>query len=216
MKKIITVLLFIFMLSTTSKVYSQINVNSWMLYGLSSMWFMAGSEKINDDGTKIDGAKLLNLKFQTAAAYFIISNLALGWTLNWEYERQKYAASSGGYDEINRSNGFSTGPMVRYYPFQFGSLMLYAEGMIAFGVLCQLYKALEQTKYRDALIRAHLLLGVTYFVSRTIALDLGIGYQWLRYNSRDINYINSYHRFMACVGIVFFLGNNAGLLSFGK
>jgi hypothetical protein len=176
------------------------------------LWYNAGKQKYTSNGNTSDGAKIMNLYLRSGAGYFVLANLAAGLALNLDYYREKGDTQDGGgsYEYTNKNTSFYVGPFLRYYFWQWNALMFYGEALFAFGVYNSIYKALSESQTKESLLRAHLLLGVSFFVVQRLAFDLAMGYQWTRYKEKELDYITKYNRFMACLGIVFFLGQNGG------
>jgi len=185
-----------------------------MLLGYSALWYNSGKEKINQDGNKLDGQNALNLYFRSGGGIFLLPSLVAGLALNWQYELYKYTSGIDGMTEKNSTNTLSFGPFLRYYFWQWNALLFYTEALFAMGVYNQVFKSTGTTKVLEGLLTAHLLVGLSFFITRQLALDVGMGYLWTRYKNNDSNTISSYNQFMACVGLVFFIGQNSGLLNF--
>jgi len=214
MKKVFTVLMIVVLCLSLTKSNAQFNKKTWMLLGYSALWFNAGKEKVNQDGTKSEGSNVMSIYMKTGGAYFLLPALAAGLAINWQYDMSKY--STDGSTEKNHTSEFYMGPFLRYYFFQYNFILLYAEALIAFGGYSQVYNSSGISKNVESLLKAHLLVGMSVFLTQAIALDFAMGYQWSKYKNKDSNFSTSYNQFMACVGLVFFLGQNGGLVNFQR
>lgn len=210
MKKF-TIALLIFCLAGVSslRTFAQLEKNTWMLLGYSALWYQAGKQSLKNGDESSDGAKLMNLYLRTGAGYFVMANMAAGLALNWEYNREKSSAETG-EDIKNITNFMYFGPFLRYYFFQRNALWLYGEALFAIGVYKSIYKHVQESTSTQNLIKAHLLVGMSYFLVQRLAIDLALGYSYARYKYKDSESIQNYNQFMACVGLVFFLGQNGG------
>ena len=213
MKKITILTLVLLLFASATRVHAQFDKHTWMLLGYSSLWYEAGKEKFKQDDQSIDGAKFMNLYLRTGAGLFVMQRLAAGIYLNWEYEREKNEDDFEG-TTTQTTNYFYAGPFLRYYFLTLQRFAFYGEAMVAFGVYKSVFEGIQTSESKDNLLRAHFLVGSNYFLTRAIALDLAFGYALNRYKDPDSDYINSYNHFMACLGIVFFLGQNAGLSNY--
>lgn len=216
MKKLVTIFLVLLLTASFTKLHAQFNQNSWMLLGYSALWYQAGKEKYKQDDNTSSGPNVMNLYMRTGAGIFLLSNMAVGLAMNWQYDLRKY--SEGGSEQLSKSssNLFYAGPFLRYYFWQWQAMLLYGEAMIAFGLYNDVSKYFDgfTSKVTRGLIAAHLLVGMSYFITRSLALDVALGYRWNRY--KHDTYISNLHQFMACVGLVFYLGQNGGLTNYQK
>lgn len=214
MKKSLLIAFVVSIVFSSMDVKAQFNKKTWMLLGYSALWLNAGGEKINQDGNKFNNGSYKSFYMKTAGAYFLLPSLAAGLAVNWQYDRYKLKSDIESSSLHNRSTTFYAGPFLRYYFYQLNAMMFYGEAMLAYGKYKSVSKLPSAYKSFEALLTAHALVGMSFFITQMFAIDVAMGYNWSRYALRDSNYISAHHQFMACIGLAFFIGQNAGLLNF--
>ncbi len=171
-------------------------------------------------------------------AYFVIDNLAIGSTVGFTFTHSidKRINSTGIKDlETKNSYGlFELSPFIRYYfPCKKDKLKFY--GQAGGGMFFDMYYILDQTYFNSAgeitsTFRAktpkkkiggsaEVLVGVNYFISKQIAVNTSLGYQYYRStqtnsftttnssgnttNAPDDRYVAQSHRFSWLVGFTY-------------
>ncbi|MEJ0032133.1 MAG: hypothetical protein WDO15_17930 [Bacteroidota bacterium] len=169
MKTIIASLLFVGF--AIAEVDAQTGAGSFMIGGSAGI-----SRNSHHGSPDVATVSPVNLSVSPTVGYFPINNLMTGITAGYTYNRMDQNG------EKARTNGYSVGPILRYYvPFK-TRFAAFAETAATYGKSISTSKGVsqgidfnEKSRYVNYIYRAG--AGVTWFVSPNIGIEGIVGYR---------------------------------------
>ncbi len=220
--------------------FAQTQKGNWLVEGNMGNFNFSKSNNHSNIDTLTTRTEMQSVYFSLypRGAYFVMDNLAIGSTVGFSitHSKDKRINSSGVKDlETKNSFGiFELSPFVRYYfPCKKEKLKFY--GQVGGGVFFDMYYILQQTYFNGAGEitgtfksntpkkkiggLAEVMLGVNYFISKQIAVNASLGYQYFRStqtnsftttnssgnttNSPGDRYMSQSHRFSWLIGFTY-------------
>jgi outer membrane protein len=198
MKKVVLLAL---ALVVTHVITAQTEKGNLLLSGATGLQFLSTNTDIEYDGQSQGDFDQSSFSFTPGIGYFVMDNLAVGLTANFESLTQK---------DLGDKYTLSTTailPSVTYYLPLDSKLRPYAQ--VAFGVVSAKEKetfngATSESKFNGTGLA--LGAGVSYFINTTVALDFGVAYGGNNLkNSDDSDLVQNSRTFGANIGFSIFL-----------
>lgn len=184
-------------------VNAQTQKGNWVVGGSTQIDFSSGKTTVKYGSIEVDGPTINTLAFTPSVGYFISDNLALGGEVNFTSITYKNEYDGRTYKET--SSIFSIMPSVTYYFSNNKTVMPYLGGAVGF--------ATKKDKDDDVTISGDgfawkLKGGIAYFLTESIALDLGLRYAQHSFNYKDTYYTEDIKEVLSAFGV------NAGISVF--
>ncbi|MCU4164403.1 outer membrane beta-barrel protein [Carboxylicivirga caseinilyticus] len=170
MKKVFFIVAF---LAINLSSFAQTEKGKIIMSGTSDLGLSSTTTKFEYDGESYsDDIKSTQFNITPSLGYFVIDNLALGLSIDFESTKQKVSSDS------YTSNSLLFGPFARYYVGS-GNIKPYIQGDFLFGN--------QKSKYdysgvnmsgesKNNVSAWDLGVGLGFFLNDFISLDLGLGY----------------------------------------
>lgn len=207
MKNYIPTILFLFLCSPA---FAQTQKGNFILSGKTDLNFLFSNITTGTDSVQTGKTTSNQFGFSTGAGYFIANNLATGISGTYSYSYSKIGASN--YQVSNTQNitqSLTVLPQLQYYFAVEGKLKPFAA--IGAGYM---WLQERDSRVTDNYNKVYNLsgpaftggVGVSYFISNSVAFDLGLQYSYNRLKDELINnQIMKEKQFAANLGIsVFF------------
>jgi outer membrane protein len=200
MKKIY---LFVALISFCS-ITAQTEKGSFMISGHTGLGFTSNTVKYKTEGENIDGPKTTSFNISPSVGYFIIENLAVGLDIDYKTVTTKQQVFVNSNDQpgpsqtkINTKTIESTLAIIpnATYFFSKGKARPYISAGIGFANIKQEgnrsrsfadYDLYDYYNNNNNGIVIGADVGLAYFLSKAISLDLGVGYAQYNYKDEDV------------------------------
>lgn len=236
-------LIAVFNVISSGNTFAQLNKGNWLVEGnIGNFSFSKYKNQSESGGSVTSKYESVGtyLGIYPRGGYFVVNNLAVGSTLGLSisYNKSKYYNSAGVKTSDNNSlyGYIDIIPFLRYYfpSKKSGKLRFY--GQAGGGVSIQYFSKYEGTNYNSTgditstykqeyikpyiYASAEILIGLNYFISRQIAVNSSLGYQYSKnfstYNTTTTilgisttspDYKSTYqnHRFSWMVGFTYII-----------
>lgn len=206
-KNHITILLFIFLSSPT---FAQTQKGNFVLSGKTDLNFLFSNVTTGTDSVKTGETKSNQFGFTAGAGYFVADNLSVGISGTYSYNYNKIGASN--YQPSNTQNitqSFTILPQLQYYFPEEGKLKPFA-GIGAGYIWLQERDSRVAENYNKVYNLSGVAftggIGISYFITTSVAFDLGLQYSYNRLKDELIeNQIMKEKQFAGRLGVsVFF------------
>lgn len=151
---------------------------NWIIGGSTNLGFSSNKSTSKTDNYSADGQKITNFNITPSVGYFVMDNLAVG--INLGYEVQKYDS----YQNAQNST-FSVIPSLTYFIEADSKAFPY----VSAGAGYAFFNTKSDTNPGDKtnFFAWGAKAGLAYFITPSIAIDLGLTYQQLstKYNAHD-------------------------------
>jgi hypothetical protein len=230
----------VFVMSFPQNGLAQTQKGNWLVEGnIGNFNFTKSNNHSNIDSiTTRTESRSMYFSVYPRGAFFVMDNLAVGSTVGFSITDSKdKRINSFGIKDLETKNSyglFELSPFIRYYfPCKKDKLKFY--GQVGGGVFFDMYYILQQTYFNSAGEitstfksntpkkkiggLAEVMLGVNYFISKQIAVNASLGYQYFRStqtnsftttsssgnttNSPDDRYVAQSHRFSWLIGFTY-------------
>jgi outer membrane protein len=204
-KRIIPILLFVFL---KSSIFAQTQKGNFILSGKTDLNFLFSNITTGTDSVQIGKTKSNQFGFTAGAGYFIADNLSAGISTSYSYSYSKIGASNYQASTQNITQSFTILPQLQYYfPIE--------EKLKPFVAIGMGYVWLQErdSRIQDNYNKVYNLsgiafsggLGVSYFITTSVAFDLGLQYSYNRLKDELINdQIIKQKQFAGNLGVSFF------------
>jgi hypothetical protein len=132
---------------------------------------------------RADGnAKQTNFSFAPNISYFLAKNLSLGIEVGYSYENSSNSSISPGPYIESTSKSFSVGPFIRYYKMLNEHVSLFGQASFTVGFPrnevsnFQSGGFMSTNNYRTIQLVAGLQPGITFFITKRLALEGSYGF----------------------------------------
>lgn len=178
MKKVVLTAIAVFGFTLAN---AQTEKGKWLVSGGTSLEFSSAKSKAKADNFPTqDGPKISSFNIKPAVGYFVAENFMIGLSLDYETSTIKFSS-----DKVTE-NSISVIPQVGYY-FGKSNVKPFLNAGLGF--------ASVSNSDVDSNLNGTVLGingGVAYFVSKSISLDFGVGYQSLSVKVDETNFTPSY------------------------
>lgn len=157
---------------------------NWIIGGSTNLGFSSNKSTIKTDNYSADGQKTTKFNVTPTVGYFVIDNLAVG--INLGYEVQKYDEVFYDNQQTKVTNStFSVIPSLTYFVEADSKAFPYVSVGAGYGFFNTKTGSYPSTKTNFFALGAK--AGLAYFITPSIAIDLGLTYQQLstKYNAHD-------------------------------
>lgn len=157
---------------------------NWIIGGSTNLGFSSNKSTSKTDNYSVDGQETTNFNVTPTVGYFVMDNLAVG--LNLGYEVQKYDAYLNFEQKAKITNStFSAVPSLTYFIEADSKAFPYISA--GAGYALNNAKTDQNTPYKTNFFVWGAKAGFAYFITPSIAIDLGLNYQQLstKYNATD-------------------------------
>ncbi len=155
---------------------AQTEKGNWIVSGATSLGFNNNKITNKSGDVSVDGQKTTTFNIKPAIGYFVIDNLAVGLDLG--YEVKKYDEFINIDEKIKvTTNTFSVLPSATYY-FKTDSKAFPYVGAGA-GYALNSSKTANIAPYKTNFFQWKAKAGLAYFITPSIAIDLGFSYDQL-------------------------------------
>jgi hypothetical protein len=201
-------LITVFNVISTVDTFAQVKKGNWLVEGnIGNFSFYKSKNQSESGGSITSKSESLGTSFGVypKGAYFVINNLAVGSTLglSFSYYNNKYFNPAGiKTSDYNSFYGYiDIIPFLRYYFPNKKSEKLRFYGQVGGGISIQYFSKYEGTSYNSTgditstyqqkytkpyiYATAEILIGLNYFISKQIAINSSLGYQ---YNNSSSTY----------------------------
>jgi hypothetical protein len=171
-----------------------------MLVG-GSLGFSTQTEKTKYDGNTQTDGKWTSFSLEPQFGYFVITNLAVGASLDLGLSKWKDEADG---DDDYSVTSIEFTPTVRYYLLQ----NIFFQGQVGIGTAKYKYGSgnIDEDKYST--LSFALAAGYAYFLSDNVVIEPMIGYGSNRETKKDTDVKNINNGLFLRVGLQVYLGNN--------
>ena len=187
-KNYISALLFLFLCSTT---FAQTQKGNFVLSGKTDLNFLFSNITTGTDSVKTGETKNNQFGFSAGVGYFVANNLALGISGTYSYSYSKIGASN--YQPSNTENItklFTILPQIQYYFPAGGKLKPFAVAGVGYMWLQERDSRVTENYNKVYSLSGVAFtggVGVSYFISKSVAFDLGLQYSYNRLKDELIN-----------------------------
>lgn len=170
--------------------FAQTQKNNWVVGTSSTLGFNSSQYDYNIDYDLETKNKLSQFNVNVTGGYFVINNLAVGLDVSYtnsvstlDSYRYDFSGSLISYKQKTKGNSISMIPFVSYYFANDSKFYPYLSAGLGFN--SSKYKYYSEANYdsnkNDAFIW-NAKAGVSYLISKQVALDLGLSYNQTKYN----------------------------------
>ena len=193
--------------------FAQTQKNNWVVGASSALGFNSSQYDYNNDYGKETKHKINQFDVNVRGGYFVINNLAVGLDISYRNSVSTldsyhfdFMGNSINHKQKSKGNSISMMPFVSYYFANDSKFYPYLSGGLGFN--SSKYKYYSDANYdsssKNDAFTWKVKGGVSYFITPSIALDLGLSYDQVKYKKEK--YIqNSVNTFGANVGLKLFL-----------
>lgn len=170
------------LMAGVSTVFGQTEKGKIMLNGSSDLTFLSMDKKkkyVEEDDRITDSSDIKNFGFNASASYFVVDNLALGFGLLYDSEKEEDKEAD------LKDKTFMVGPMARYY-FGSSNIKPFVNGSLMFGSMKQ-----EELYDNESYVEKYksfgweLGAGAAFFLKDNISIDLGLSYAFKEHENKD-------------------------------
>lgn len=206
-KSFIPVLLFLFF---SSAAFAQTEKGNFVLSGNTDLNFLFSNITSGTDSIQTGKAKSNQFGVTAGAGYFVANNLAVGIYGTYSYNYSKIESPNyGGSSNQSITQSFTILPQVQYYFPVEGKLKPFVVIGVGYGWLQE-----RDSRVTDNYNTVYSLsgpaftggAGVSYFINKSVAFDLGLQYSYSRFKDKyRVDQIQKQKQFAGRMGIsVFF------------
>lgn len=205
-KRQILSLAIIVLLIITNTLTSQTKKGTWLAEGNLGNINLSNNKNESTTGTNISKSETQGyyISLFPRVGYFLNDNFALGSTLNFSYQYNKYKSFWNNgmkcYDGVNSNSSFGLSPFLRYYYTKNTKNRLY--GQLGGGINIDIFNNNAATMFyengdisgtyknpsKGKVVSGEVLIGFNHFFNANIAFNSSIGYSYGKRTQNNSNY----------------------------